>query len=418
MIQSLSIRFYLNHHKAKGDKMPVYLRITLNRKKAEAATSYLLEQKEWNEDNQRTKKNTAINQHLSDIENKVYDIVRQLEREKKPLTATIIKDYLLNKNKLNATLLEYYDNYLSRIIQAGELQLDSIQRYRDTLGHLKNFLEIKKLDDVPLERMDYRLVSDFDLYLVKQQVNREGKLLTRNTANKHHNRLRTILIRALKEGQIQKNPYWDFKLRNNPTSRAFLTHEEIEKLNEHDLGENESLKRVRDIFIFSVYTGLRFEDAQKLTIDRIIKDKKGNYFLQIEQEKTNESVSIPLFAPAIRIINKYDGKERKITGCVLPKISNQKLNAYLKVIANLVEIKKSLTHHVARHTCATTILLSNEIPIEAVSKWLGHTNIKTTQIYAKITNNYLQKMAEKIENKIPDTPTIKLKSRRQKIKHE
>ena len=133
----------------------------------------------------------------------------------------------------------------------------------------------------------------------------------------------------------------------------------------------------------------------------IIKDKKGNYTLQILQEKTNEPLSIPILSPALDIIEKYKGSpERKVLDNVLPKISNQKLNAYLKVIADLASIKKTLSHHVARHTCATTILLSNEVPIEVVSKWLGHTTIKTTQIYAKITDNYMQTMANRIDEKI------------------
>ena len=111
-------------------------------------------------------------------------------------------------------------------------------------------------------------------------------------------------------------------------------------------------------------------------------------------------MNIPLLKPAIDIINKYDKEERAITGKVLPKISNQKLNAYLKVIADLTGIKKELTHHVARHTCATTILITNGVPIEVVSKWLGHTNIKTTQVYAKITDQYLSQMAKKVDSKL------------------
>jgi site-specific recombinase XerD len=167
------------------------------------------------------------------------------------------------------------------------------------------------------------------------------------------------------------------------------------------LGGNQSLEKVRDIFLFSVYTGLRFEDAQALTMDRLSKDKAGKTFLTIEQEKTNEPLVLPVLEPAVKIVSKYKSSpERKILNKVLPKISNQKLNVYLKVIADLASIDKKLTHHVARHTCATTVLLSNDVPIEVVSKWLGHTNIKTTQIYAKITNVYLQKVANNLSKKI------------------
>lgn len=401
MINTLSIRYYLNEYKAKGKKQPIYLRITLERKKAEVATSYYLEPKEWDESLQRTKKNKQINEDLAATEQKIYDIVRSLEKNKKPVTAHTLKTYLTGKDKVAAYLLEAYDRYMDRLEAAGEVEAETVKRYRETKAHLIGILQEKKLDDILIEHIDYKFISDFDLYLLKQKVNHGAKTMERNTVNKHHSRLRTILIRAMKEGYIMKNPYVDFKLKNTPTNRTFLTEEELQAIINHPLGHNESLKRVRDVFIFSVYTGLRFEDAQQLTMDKIVKNKKGDYSLTIAQEKTNEPLSIPLFKPAVDIVEKYKSSdERKVMNKVLPKITNQKTNEYLKVIADLTGITKNLTHHVARHTCATTILLSNEVPMEVVSKWLGHTNIKTTQIYAKITNSYLQKVAEKIEGKI------------------
>ena len=407
MLNSLTIRYYLNEYKAKGTpeekekakKYPIYLRITVDRKKAEIATNYFLQPKEWDESLQRTKKNRQINEDLSSTEQQVHDIAKSLERANKPVTAHAIKTFLTGKDKVEAYLLESYDRHMERLEKAGEVEKVTVTRYKETKTHLMGFLQEKKLEDILLAHIDYKFLSDLDLYLLNQLVNHDTKKMGRNTANKHHSRVRTILIRAIREGHIIKNPYIDFKLRNTPSNRTFLTEEELKVIINHPLGENESLKRVRDIFIFSVYTGLRFEDAQQLTIDKIAQDKNGNYSLTIAQEKTSEHLSIPIFKPAVDIIHKYeDSDERKAQHRVLPRITNQKLNAYLKVIADLTGTKKNLTHHVARHTCATTILLSNEIPMEVVSKWLGHTNIKTTQIYAKITNSYMQKMAEKVEH--------------------
>ncbi len=408
MIQNPSIRFYLNEYKARGKKFPIYLRITLERKKAEITTGYFLELKDWDAEVHRAKKNFEINQKLASIENEVYEIVHRLEKEKKLLTANAIKNYLTKKDKLDLTIVEFYQKHLDRLKDAGEVEEVTVAMYGYTKKYLQAFLrDIKKVEDIRIENIDFRFLSDFDLFLLNQKIkaydkNETPKYLERNTVNKHHSRLRTILIRAIKEGHISKNPYVDFKLKKNPTQRTFLNQEELDKLIQHDLGNNESLKKVRDIFIFSVYTGLRFEDAQQLTTDSIIKDSKENYILQLTQDKTNEQLSIPLLRPAVSIIERYKAcAERKIFKKVLPKITNQKLNAYLKVIADLVGIEKTLTHHMARHTCATTILLSNEVPIEAVSKWLGHTNIKTTQIYAKITPDYLQQLAKKVGDKLP-----------------
>lgn len=402
MIHSLSVRFYPNEDKAKGKKMPIYLRVTIDRKKAEMATIYSLELKEWDDSKQRSKKDADINDYLTSLESEIYAIARRLEKEKKPLTASTIKNYISRKDKLDVFLLEYYDNHITRLDKAGEVSRDTVQRHKDTKEYVEKFLKEKRLSDILVESFTYKYISDFDSFLINTKINHGPETLQRNTVNAHHSRLRTILIRAMKEGYIVKNPYLDFTLKDTPSQRTFLTEAELKKISTHKLGGNESLMRVRDIFIFSVYTGLRFEDAQQLTIDRIVKNKKRKYSLQLQQEKTSEPVLVPLLTPAWEIIRKYeDSPERKILKKVLPKISNQKFNVYLKVIAGLAGIKKNLTHHVARHTCATTVLLSNEIPIEVVSKWLGHTNIKTTQIYAKTTNTYLEKMAEKVEKKIP-----------------
>jgi len=402
MNSKLSIRFYLNLLKARGDRFPIYLRLTHNRKKAEMATKYFLEEREWDSENERCKKNIQVNEELASIESKVYEIIRELERNKKSVTAHSIKNYLTEKDKINFSLIEYYQTFIARLLKAGEVAEVTVRMYKNTKKHLQNFLrEKKKTEDIPLDNVDFKFLSDFDLFLLNHKPPGFENGLERNTVSKHHSRFKTVLIRAMKDGYIHKNPYWDMKLKKIPSSRTFLTEEELEKITKHGLANNQSLIKVRDIFIFSVYTGLRFEDAQQLTTDRISKDKKGNHTLQITQEKTNEVLSIPLLKPALAIIDKYkDSPERKVFKSVLPRISNQKLNSYLKVIADLVGIGKHLSHHVARHTCATTVLLSNEVPIEVVSKWLGHTNIKTTQIYAKISNSYLQKVATNIDEKI------------------
>lgn len=396
MRNSISVRFYLNKYRMQGTKLPIYLRITLNRQKAELATPYTIEPKEWN--GQRTKKNNPINEYLTSIEEQVYDIARQLEKDKKPLTANYIKNYLTEKDKLDAYLLDNYSRVIDRLKKAGEVENETIVGYLATKKHLENFLQGKKLNDILIENIDYRFINEFDLFLLNQKVNKSNNTMMRNTVNKHHTRLRTIILQAIKEGYIYKNPYSNFKLKKTPSTRTFLTNEELKQITEHSLGSNESLIKVRDIFIFSVYTGLRFEDAQNLTMNSITKEKNEKYTLRIQQEKTNESLAIPLLPNALNIISKYENcPERKVNNRVLPTLSNQKINAYLKVIGDLAGISKKLTHHVARHTCATTVLLSNDVSIEAVSKWLGHTNIKTTQIYAKITNQHLQQVADKLE---------------------
>ena len=189
-------------------------------------------------------------------------------------------------------------------------------------------------------------------------------------------------------------------MKKEQVNREELSEGELERIIEHDLNGNESLQRVRDLFIFSVYTGLRYQDAQDLEMKHIVKYDSGKQFIKMKQHKTGEIVNIPLLQPALDIIERYDNKERKITGKVLPRLSNQKLNVNLKEITKLVGIQKNVTHHVARHTFATTILRDNDIPLEIISNLLGHTNIKQTKIYAKNSDRFMEKLADQIETKI------------------
>ena len=402
MIPTFSTKFYLNLAKSNGELYPIYLRIIIGRKKSELSTNFWLSQTEWDEKKQRAKKNAKINEELSSVESEVFDIVKTLDKEGKPIDTLAIKNILTKKEQIDVYLIAFFDTYIGRMEKNENIAEASIIQYKSTRKHVSNFVQSINIEDIRIDQVNYRFVTDFDLYLMQQKTKATNTNLVRNTINKHHSRLRTILIRAGKEGHIQKNPYSDFKLKKVASTRTFLTEDELQSLIAHNLNGNESLIRVRDLFIFSAYTGLRFQDSQDLSINEVHVSKDKEYTIKTKQSKTGIEVNIPLLKPAIDIVNKYDKEERAITGKVLPKISNQKLNAYLKVIADLTGIKKELTHHVARHTCATTILITNGVPIEVVSKWLGHTNIKTTQVYAKITDQYLNNIAKKVDQKLED----------------
>jgi integrase/recombinase XerD len=313
----------------------------------------------------------------------------------------MLKDIITGRLNISTFLCEYFDSQIKLMERNPEMKDGTISRYRDTLGHLRKYLDLeKKSIEILITQTDLKFIKSFELYLLNYFDPQRKKNLERNTVNKHLTRLKTILLKANAEGLIKENPFKSLRLKNNPAKRDFLTEDELERLTNLNLEYNPTLERVKDIFLWSVYTGLRFTDAQAVSAKEIVKDKKGGMTLTLRQGKTGEIVAIPLFKPAQKILDKYDNAERKITGKVLPQISNQKANFYLRHIATLVNINKPLSTHIARHTCATTILLSNKAPMEIVSKWLGHTNVKTTQIYAKITNDYLAQIANDIEKKL------------------
>ncbi len=201
---------------------------------------------------------------------------------------------------------------------------------------------------------------------------------------KHLERFRKIVRLGVKLGWIDKNPFELFKLKMQKVERGYLTNEELISIEEKTF----SLQRIqyaKDLFVFSCYTGIAYIDVVQLTPDNIILGIDGNYWIKTIREKTDTSVNVPVLPKAAYIIEKYRASVRSIArGSLFPMISNQKLNSYLKEVADLCGIKKNLTFHLARHTFATSVTLSNGVPIETVSKMLGHTTIRTTQIYAKV----------------------------------
>lgn len=393
----------------KGTKRArIYQRIIVNREKAELNTGLEIEERIWDAASQRTKGNAVINSRLVEKESELHKLIGKLEQEKKEITAARVKTMLKGddeEQKQTVKLLAYAEKYISGREADGELTARTIWGFKNLKDHLTKFVTLHVgEEDVALKDIDYNFLKNLDSYLLKQKAEGKSTTLKRNTINKHHVRLRTFLHAAVREGLLAKNPYSTFQLRDAPTQRKYLTEEELQRIIEHDLGGNTSLQRVRDIFIWSVYTGLRFQDAMDVDVKQVQRDSEGNYSIQIYQNKTGESVSVPLLPPVVKIYERYNDEERKVTGKVLPRMSNQKVNTYLKVIGNLAGIETPITHHVARHTCATTVLLGNDISMEVVSKWLGHHDIKTTQIYGKITNQALKRagkeMAEKLKKRV------------------
>ncbi len=398
----LSFKFYLqvNKHRADG-KFPIYLRLVLKSKKIEIATDYYCEKSEFASPKQRTVKNISINEGLSKLEARVHSSVRKLEDEGVFIDLAAIKDEIKGKSKFDTKLMQYFNDHLRYVDGNPQLAKNTKNRYHDTQKHLAKFIKAtKRRNDVAIETVDYKFISDFDLFLLNQP---SGKTLTstlhRNTANKHITRFKTVMMKAFNEGIIKRNPFTNVRVKYSPTTITYLTQEELDMLEAHDLSGNESLQKSRDIFLFSCYTGLRFKDALSLEMDKIVFSKTNGNSIRLKQEKTDEYVEMPVLKQTQAIIDRHDGEYRKITGKVLPQISNQKVNAFLKMIADAVGIKKRLTHHMARHTCATTVLLSQNVPLEVVSKWLGHNSIKSTQVYGKITNKYMMEHAKRLNEK-------------------
>lgn len=395
MVAKVSLKHYLFTGRKTSGALPIFLRITYNRKKAELHAGYTSTAKDWNKQDQVTKSNLSINQELAKQKAKLYDLVIELQKKNRPISAAILKDLYTGKNQTQAHLLEYLKAFIEETTIRGQIKAISLNKYRQSAKTLNEFIFAKfGLNDLPIEQVTFEFINGYDLFL-KQQYN-----LHKNTINKYHSRLRTLLLRGLAEGILQKQPYANYKLITTKSDREFLNMDDLTKIIQLDLSHNSSLDKVKDLFIFSCYTGLRFQDAQNLVIENLT-TFKNKPFLRYIQEKTGRAVDIPILPVIKKIIEKYKlSSERKVLNKLLPKISNQKVNSYLKVIGELAGLNQSLTHHMARHTFATTICLNNNMALEDVSMLLGHSSLKTTQIYGRITQARLLSSMQKVSKKL------------------
>lgn len=389
--------FFLKEKKAV--KYPIYVRITINRLKAEIATKfYITDLKDWDETTQRIKTlKSPINKELGIIEGDIHNAYNKLMYTNGDVTAAELKDTYLGRDLSSPLFVNFMDSYFTtKIVGNPDLAEGTVRTYSATIRHIKSFLNETNKNKITLRQIDEEFVKKFDAYLSLCPAGKNTVTpLKRNSVNKYQTKLKAMMNDALKEDLITKSPYRNITLREESSQRTFLTQKELEAIEKSSLGGNSSLLKVRDVFLFSVYTGLRFNDAISLQEKNIEFDGK-KYWLLFKQQKTKDFIRIPMLKRAVDIYDKYL-IERNVTGFVLPRITNQKVNAYLKSIAELVGLTKPLTHHVARHTNATTIYLANGASLELVSKQLGHTSLRSTQIYAKITNDMLSKTADKID---------------------
>ena len=221
-------------------------------------------------------------------------------------------------------------------------------------------------------------MNDFDFFL------RTVAKCNNNSTVKHTKNLAKILKICYQNTWIEKDLVVYYKGKFNEVATNYLTQEEIKSIQDKDFA-GQGLNLVRDIFIFSCYTGLAYIDIYNLTKDRISTGIDGNLWIMTHRQKTHTASNIPLLPIADEILRKYENHPLTTDSeRLLPMYTNQKVNEYLKTIAETCGITKKLTFHVARHTFATTVTLGNNVSMESVSKMLGHRSIKTTQHYAKI----------------------------------
>ncbi|MBW4969043.1 site-specific integrase [Croceibacter atlanticus] len=393
MLRPLSLLFFIKKSKVNSaGKTSIFLRITLDGRRCEFSVHRKVHLDYWNSRTQIVMGNSAeaqeINRYLSVITNEIYSIQQNFEREDVSYSASDMRDVLFGKDKTKKMLLEIFQEHNDEVdsLVGKDFAAGTAERYRTCKKHVAAYVKKKyKKNDIPVQDVDHQFITGLEYYL------KTTRKCAHNSAIKYITNFKKIIRIAHANDWIDKDPFLHWKGKLKIVEREFLTEEEIQKIIKLDL-KMERLDQVRDIFIFCCFTGLAYADVKKLNRVDISKGADGEEWVKTKRSKTDTRSNIPILPIAKVIIEKYKDNELLIEkDLVLPVLSNQKMNAYIKEIATLAGITKNLTFHLARHTFATTVTLTNGVPIESVSKMLGHTNLKTTQHYAKILDMKVSK---------------------------
>lgn len=413
--------FHTHFHivKKKQDKRglaPIYLRLTVNRKRKEYSITRRIQPEYWNVKLEKVMGNNQtekeINTHINNIRHKLYKIHQVLSDNDEPITASRmikeLKGETKHKSRMTLEVFKEHNDQMDRL-SSKSISKSTAKRYWTCYNHVKQFIhEEYKVDDYRMKDIDHQFISKFEYFL---KTNRE---CNHNSALKYVNNFKKIIRIALANQWMDRDPFYNYKVQFETVEREFLNEEEVQKLINKDL-HMDRLKLVRDMFVFSCYTGLAYSDVKKLSSADITKGIDGGKWIRIKRTKTKSLSSIPLLPVAEEIIERYqDHPEVRKGNCILPVLSNQKSNAFLKEIAMMCGISKPLTTHLARHTFATTITLTNGVPIESVSKMLGHKDLRTTQHYAKIVDRKISDDMKALKIKLAEKEEIKSKSEKQK----
>ena len=386
MKTKVSILFYAKSAKASTNGLvPIYTRITINGKRIELSSNRFVEISKWCKETGRMKGTSAdarsINSHLDVTRTQIINSQLELQQKNIAVTSETLKNKILGIDERSRMLIPIFQDHNNKIkeLLGKEYATGTLERYKTSLSHTIEFLQWKyKISDIEITKIDHAFITDYEFWL------RSVRNCANNTAVKYIKNFSKIIKICLANNWIERNPFTNYKSKVKEVERVYLSEAEIQKIIEIDF-KTERLSLVRDIFLFSCFTGLAYIDVKNLTKSHISIGIDGEKWIFTHRQKTESASKIPILPVTQMIIDKYsDHPQSNNEDKLLPILSNQKMNAYLKEIAGVCEIEKELTFHIARHTFATTVTLTNGVPIESVSKMLGHKNLRTTQHYAKV----------------------------------
>ena len=405
MKAKITLHIYAKTTKANAaGQLPIYIRLTVDGQRFEFSSKKFIEKSKWSPELSKMKGSTeearTINNYLDLMKSKVFDIQMELIHKNEELSLENFKSRILGTHQRERMIIPIYQNHNDKIdeLVGNGYAYGTLERFKISLKHLQEFILWKyNVADISINKIDYAFVTEFEFYL------RSVKKCNNNTAVKYVRNFRKIIKICLDNDWLDKNPCSRYEGKMKEVERDFLTEEELNRIYNKRFS-SERLNLVKDIFIFSCYTGLAYVDVKGLKKDHIAIGIDGEKWIFKNRQKTDTKSKIPVLPIAQEIIQKYADHPKCLNeDSILPILTNQKMNAYLKEVADLCDIPKEITFHMARHTFATSVTLTNGVPIETVSKMLGHKNIQTTQHYAKILDKKVSEDMQVLRDKFSNS---------------
>lgn len=404
----LKVLFYQKSDKVnKAGESPIFARLNYNNKNVSMSTGQAISKERWTSTNNlrnqlKIEKEIVIKNLLDLFQLNAAKKFTELFRIDPEVNLQLLKAELTGKVKIDQpegpTIIEIMDTYIlffNKRVKSGERATASLQKYKRAKDLLLNFITVTyKKEDMPASELSSSLVFKLEQFLKYESSFKDQTGIKNNSVVKYMKMYKTACNYAIKMDLIIKNPFNIYDGRLSVKDAVFLTQLELNTI-ENKIFSTPRLEKVKDIFLFSCYTGYAPVDALELTERNLSEDSIGNLWIMTSRAKTAIRANVPVLPTVENIISKYKNQQKGL----IPKISNQKMNAYLKEIADVCGINKHLTWYVARHTFATTVTLGNGVRLENVSAMMGHTNTKQTQHYAKVLDVNIMEDMEKLKSK-------------------
>lgn len=403
MRQTISVKFFARQDRATEDGLvPVFMRIGLGGKRVNIITKIYVKHADWSVQSGKLKSNDQesrrVNKLLDGFKMKAFDCQRELMNEGKEISLETVKakwyGTSAEPSKMLMNVFKEHNEKMKALVNK-EFSPLTFERYETSFRHTQEYMKWKyQIEDIDIKKLNYEFIENYEFWL------KSVRNCDHNTTVKYLSNFKKIVHICMKNGWLDRDPFVGFKMTKREVERPFLVDEELTRIINHDFAMPR-VRQVRDIFIFCCYTGLAYADVKKLTREEITTGIDGEKWIWTSRQKTETTTRVPILPRAMEILDRYKDDPQCVNKArLLPVLSNQKMNGYLKEIADQCAITKKMTFHTARHTFATTVTLSNGVPIETVSKMLGHRNLKTTQHYAKILDLKVSEDMMNLRNKL------------------